>query len=44
MDAYVTCAQRVRALRDAGYEQLAFCLAPGHGPALEDRAQVVETI
>ena len=44
MDAYVIYAQRVRALRGAGYEQFAFCLSPGHEAALEDRARVVETI
>ena len=44
MDAYVIYAQRVRALQDTGYEQFAFCPAPGHGPALGDWARVVETI
>ena len=34
--AYVIYPRRVRALRDAGYEQLAFCLVPGHESALED--------
>ena len=42
--AYVIYAQRVRAFRDEGYQQLAFCLVPGHESALEDRARVVETI
>jgi hypothetical protein len=42
--AYVTYAQRVRALRDAGYEQLAFCLVPGHESALGDWARVVVSI
>jgi hypothetical protein len=43
MHAYVIYAQRVHALRDTGYEPLVFCPAPGHAPALEDRARVVET-
>jgi hypothetical protein len=42
--AYVIYAQRVRALRGAGYQRLAYCLVPGHESALEDRARVVETI
>jgi len=42
--AYVIYAQRVRALRDGGYQQFAFCLVPGHESALEGWARVVETI
>jgi len=41
--AYVIYAQRVCALRDAGYQQLACCLVPGHESALEDWARVGET-
>jgi hypothetical protein len=44
LGAYVIYAQRVRALRDAGYQQLVFCLVPGYESALEDWARVVETI
>jgi hypothetical protein len=44
LGAYVIYAQRVRALRNAGYQQFEFCLVPDHESAVEDWARVVETI
>jgi len=36
--------ERIRALRDAGYQQLAVCLVPGHEAALDDWARVLERV
>jgi len=35
---------RIRALRDAGYQQLAVCLTPGQDEALDDWARVIESV
>ena len=35
---------RIRALDDAGYQQLAICLAPGQEDALDDWARVIERL
>jgi 5,10-methylenetetrahydromethanopterin reductase len=37
-------ADRIRALRDTGYRQLAVQLVPGHEDALEDWVRVIETV
>jgi 5,10-methylenetetrahydromethanopterin reductase len=37
-------ADRIRALRDAGYRQLAVQLVPGHEDALEDWLRVIEKV
>jgi 5,10-methylenetetrahydromethanopterin reductase len=36
--------ERIRALRDGGYDQLAIQLVPGHEQALDDWAPVLETV
>jgi alkanesulfonate monooxygenase SsuD/methylene tetrahydromethanopterin reductase-like flavin-dependent oxidoreductase (luciferase family) len=36
--------ERIRALRDGGYDQLAIQLVPGHESALDEWGRVLETV